>query len=100
MARKRVVSRTIATTIATAMVTNITESSVEYRTVTLSGAYTDMAKLDKAVRKAVETEPNIKFACVTETHRDEALYVMDEDMFLQFATKSDKKPVKEAEAEA
>lgn len=91
MARKRVVSRTIATTIATAMVTNIAESSVEYRTVTLSGAFNDTAKLDKAVRKAIEAEgnDNIKFACVTEAHRDEALYVMDEDQFLALARREE-----------
>lgn len=90
MARKRVVSRTMATTIATAMVTNIAEGKVDYETVVLSGSFNDMTKLEKAVRKSIESDPNKRVACVTETHVETALYVMDEQDYLAHATRVEK----------
>lgn len=92
MARKRVVSRTITTTIVTAMVTNIKEGAIEYRTVTLAGAYNDTAKLEKAVRKLIENpDDGIKFNCVTDVHRDESLYALEEDEFIKVAKKVQKR---------
>lgn len=92
MARRRVVSRTIATSIVTAMVCKVSTAEVLTKEFTLSLRLTSDDAL-KAAKKAYETDDE-KIVSVTNVTYNEQLYAMDEIEFLKYA-----KPVNKDEVE-
>ena len=90
MARKRVVSRTIKTTVVTASVTDILEAKVLQMDVTVTGGKMADKQLEKAVKKEVEKNEELKFNCIVDMHEMDSVYSMPEEQFILLATKIEK----------
>lgn len=84
MARKPVVSRTIKSTIVNAKVYKSSTDSVETQNISLAGTFDTEEQLDKALRKATKGA-DIQVLAVLGTEVNEALYVMDENKFIELA---------------
>lgn len=82
--RKRMVTRTIKVSTVEAMVTDIVEAKVFHKYVVITGDY-DNNTLAKMVKKTVEAEQGMVFACITEVQTEEHIYGMPEDEFLVYA---------------
>lgn len=95
MARKRVVSRTIATTKATCMVCDTVNAKVENKLFTLSQKI-DKDDVLKAAQKAYDTD-TMKIVSVVSVEYDETLYAMPELEFLKYAKPVSKEEVDDTE---
>lgn len=84
MGREPMVTRTILSTTATALCINVETAEPCNETVVLSGIYKDKKALEKAVKKAIETDV-LKVAAVVESTTNEQLYGMTEREFIALA---------------
>ena len=98
MARKPIVSRTIATTEVVALCINLQTEETFNKKYTLSGTYKD----DKALLKALQKQDTdeVKTVHVVDSKQVENLYGMAEEEFISLADKLDpqtRKPIEQAE---
>ena len=98
MARKPIVSRTIATTEVVALCINLQTEETFNKKFTLSGTYKD----DKALLKALQKQDTdeVKTVHVADSKQVENLYGMAEEEFISLADKLDpqtRKPIEQAE---
>lgn len=84
MARKRKVTRTIASTKVIVMCVDTETAKVNNYEVEIAGVYSDEKKLMRAVTNVVETE-TLKPVSVLSTEVIETLYGMDEQKFIEMA---------------
>lgn len=84
MARKRMVTRTVQSTKVLVMCANTETASIENYEVTVSGVFSDDAKLMKEVEKVLASE-TIKPVAIKEKTIEEKLYGMEEQKFIENA---------------
>lgn len=98
MARKYAITRTIEKTVATALVFDKTTAEPSNVTVTLAHKLNDAADIERAVRKLVESDPNIKLIDVVDVEVSTQLLGITEEDFLAHAVALDPKTRKPIEA--
>ena len=91
MARKYAITRTIEKTVATALVFDKTTAEPSNVTVTLGHKLNDAAAIERAVRKMVESDPNIKLIDVVDVEVSTQLLGITEEDFLAHAVRLDPK---------
>lgn len=84
MARERMVTRTVVATEVNALCLNIETAEPFNKTVILSGTFKDKQAIEKAAKKAIETDIE-KCATVVEYTEKETLYGMSEQQFIELA---------------
>lgn len=98
MARKYAITRTIEKTVATALVFDKTTAEPSDVTVTLGHKLNDSAAIERAVRKIVEADSNIKLIDIVDTETSTQLLGITEEDFLSHAVALDPKTRKPLEA--
>lgn len=91
MARKYAITRTIEKTVATALVFDKTTAEPSNVTVTLGHKLNDAAAIERALRKLVESDPNIKLIDVVDVEVSTQLLGITEEDFLAHAVSLDPK---------
>lgn len=84
MARERMVTRTVVATEVDALCLNIETAEPFYKTVILSGTFKDKQAIEKAAKKAIDTDLE-KCVTVVEYTEKETLYGMPEQQFIELA---------------
>lgn len=84
MARERMVSRTVVATEVNALCLNIETAEPFNKTVILSGTFKDKQSIEKAAKKAIDTDVE-KCVTVVEYTEKETLYGMPEQLFIELA---------------
>ena len=84
MARERMVTRTVVATEVTALCLNIVTAEPFNKTVILSGTFKDKQAIEKAAKKAIDTDLE-KCVTVVEYTEKETLYGMPEQQFIELA---------------
>lgn len=84
MARERMVTRTVVATEVTALCLNIETAEPFNKTVILSGTFKDKQAIEKAAKKAIDTDLE-KCVTVVEYTEKETLYGMPEQQFIELA---------------
>lgn len=84
MARERMVTRTVVATEVTALCLNIETAEPFNKTVILSGTFKDKQAIEKAAKKAIDTDLE-KCVTVVEYTEKETLYGMTEQQFIELA---------------
>lgn len=84
MARERMVTRTVVATEVTALCLNIETAEPFNKTVILSGTFKDKQAIEKAAKKAIDTDLE-KCVTVVEYTEKETLYGMPEQKFIELA---------------
>ena len=91
MARKYAVTRTVEKTVATALIFDKTTAEPSNVTVTLGHKLNDAAAIERAVRKIVEADANIKLIEVVDSTTSTQLLGITEEDFLAHAVNLDPK---------
>jgi hypothetical protein len=91
MARKYAVTRTVEKTVATALIFDKTTAEPSNVTVTLGHKFNDAAAIERAVRKIVEADSNIKLIEVVGSTTSTQLLGITEEDFLAHAVNLDPK---------
>ena len=91
MARKYAVTRTVEKTVATALIFDKTTAEPSNVTVTLGHKLNDAAAIERAVRKIVEADSNIKLIEVVDSTTSTQLLGITEEDFLAHAVNLDPK---------
>lgn len=84
MARERMVTRTVVATEVNALCLNIETAEPFNKTVILSGTFKDKQAIEKAAKKAIDTDLE-KCVTVVEYTERETLYGMSEQQFIELA---------------
>lgn len=84
MARERMVTRTVVVTEVNALCLNIETAEPFNKTVILSGTFKDKQAIEKAAKKAIDTDLE-KCVTVVEYTEKETLYGMPEQQFTELA---------------
>lgn len=84
MARERMVTRTVVATEVNALCLNIETAEPFNKTVILSGTFKDKQAIEKAAKKAIDTDLE-KCVTVVEYTEKETLYGMSEQQFIELA---------------
>lgn len=84
MARERMVTRTVVATEVNALCLNIETAEPFNKTVILSGTFKDKQAIEKAAKKAIDTDLE-KCVTVVEYTEKETLYGMPEQQFIELA---------------
>lgn len=84
MARERMVTRTVVATEVNALCLNIETAEPFNKTVILSGTFKDKQAIEKAAKKAIDTDLE-KCVTVVEYTEKETLYGMTEQKFIELA---------------
>lgn len=84
MARERMVTRTVVATEVNALCLNIETAEPFNKTVILSGTFKDKQAIEKAAKKAIDTDLE-KCVTVVEYTEKETLYGMAEQKFIELA---------------
>lgn len=84
MARERMVTRTVVATEVDALCLNIETAEPFNKTVILSGTFKDKQAIEKAAKKAIDTDLE-KCVTVVEYTEKETLYGMPEQQFIELA---------------
>lgn len=84
MARERMVTRTVVATEVTALCLNIETAEPFNKTVILSGTFKDKQAIERAAKKAIDTDIE-KCVTVVEYTEKETLYGMTEQLFIELA---------------
>lgn len=84
MARERMVTRTVVATEVNALCLNIETAEPFNKTVILSGTFKDKQAIEKAAKKAIDTDHE-KCVTVVEYTEKETLYGMSEQQFIELA---------------
>lgn len=91
MARKYAVTRTVEKTVATALIFDKTTAEPSNVTVTLGHKLNDAAAIERAVRKIVEADSDIKLIEVVDSTTSTQLLGITEEDFLAHAVNLDPK---------
>lgn len=83
--RAPMITRTMNTMTVTCLVADTEAGELLNKAVELGRVIDDTKKLEKAVRKAVETD-TIKFVSIVDTKKNTAIYGMSEDDFIKYAS--------------
>lgn len=84
MARERMVTRTVVATEVNALCLNIETAEPFNKTVILSGTFKDKQAIERAAKKAIDTDIE-KCVTVVEYTEKETLYGMPEQQFIELA---------------
>lgn len=84
MARERMVTRTVVATEVNALCLNIETAEPFNKTVILSGTFKDKQAIEKAAKRAIDTDLE-KCVTVVEYTEKETLYGMPEQQFIELA---------------
>lgn len=84
MARERMITRTVVATEVNALCLNIETAEPFNKTVILSGTFKDKQAIEKAAKKAIDTDLE-KCVTVVEYTEKETLYGMSEQQFIELA---------------
>lgn len=84
MARERMVTRTVVATEVNALCLNIETAEPFNKTVILSGTFKDKQAIERAAKKAIDTDIE-KCVTVVEYTEKETLYGMTEQLFIELA---------------
>lgn len=98
MARKYAITRTVEKTAATALVFDKTTAEASNTTVILGHKLNDKAAIERAVRKVVEADTNIKLIDIVDIETSVQVLGITEEDFLAHAVALDPKTRKPIEA--